>query len=687
MLLAFAPSSLMLGVTSYVSMDLSPFPLLWVIPLALYLITFILVFAKWPVVWTGVPHNIILFVQPFFLLGLCLIILRRSFDPYLATMFSFLGFFLTALMCHGELARDRPTPKHLTEFFLLMAVGGALGGLFNALIAPQVFVGVAEYPIAIIAACFLRPRQKDNGWFDELLLSAFPGFQTWVRDSGDQLAQNMGKPAPRSNYLLNYSLDIFFGLFILGLALFLKTNADTSWGWLKNDPSKNGLLKIMKFFGLPNSWHTGLYQIGVYGIPMIFCLFFSFSRPVRFGLAVAMVLLANLVIIGRGEENLIYAGRSYFGVLRVLEDIEGIRDPDIDQAKLNLDAKRPFATYTYLMHGTTYHGRNYQTPTDLRRLATTYYHRKGPVGVIMERYNWFPGKQNTYAADARLPVSMIGLGATPLGGGSLEQLVSVWTEPPYATIGLGSGTMASFGRCFQHVTYYEIDDNIRNFSLPPSERFLWENKADNKGEKKDPYFTYLVDAVGRGSNLEVIMGDARLSMKEERPQVSNLYSLPIEKGAFSTKHNLPGAKVSDFSKREKYYKVIVVDAFSSDAIPIHLITKEAIELYFSKLAEDGVLCVHTSNRHMDLVKPVSDIAKALGKAARVGHDVTKRRDVPPYLGHFGSEYVMLANDEKFLPKEGTIELSENSEQIWETPRPPGMSLWTDDFSNIVSILR
>src|SRR5207237_543008 len=151
-----------------------------------------------------------------------------------------------------------------------------------------------------------------------------------------------------------------------------------------------------------------------------------------------------------------------------------------------------------------------------------------------------------------LPVSMIGLGALPLGVGNLplDQLTNVWSEPPYATIGLGTGTMAGYGRWLQHVTFYEIDDNIRNFSLPPkikndggdeviNRRFLWRDK--------DPFFTFVTDAIGRGSNLEIIMGDARLSMAQERPDVSSLYTIPKDKAQFYAKRETPGGL---FSNRE-----------------------------------------------------------------------------------------------------------------------------------------
>ncbi len=377
------------------------------------------------------------------------------------------------------------------------------------------------------------------------------------------------------------------------MTLWIRSSARNSWGWYAN--TGNGLITLMKFFGFSERTALDVYprviQIAIYGPSIMFCLMFGFGRAFRFGLSMCALMAVALMMTGQSDK-VIYAGRSYFGVLRVLEDTErlmyadregGVKflDPDLrpkdDKGKDVIDT-----TYTYLMHGTTYHGRNYHEPASLRRVLTTYYHQKGPVGVVMDRYRWFGGPHGSFYADAHLPVSLIGLGTSALGVGNLplEQLTSLWTEPPYATIGLGSGTMAGYGRAFQHVTYYEIDDNIRNFSLPPklngdgtNPRFLWRGK--------DPFFTYLADAIGRGSNLEVIMGDARLSMAQERPEASALYTMPKDKTEFYAKRPSPEGM---FANREKYYKVIVVDAFSSDAIPIHLITKEAIQLYFSKLA-------------------------------------------------------------------------------------------------------
>src|SRR5262249_38596602 len=138
-MLAAVPSSLMLGTTTKITVDLSPQPFLWIVPLAMYLGTFILVFARWPVQWTRGPHTFAVLVQPIFVLALALVLVtgRFSFEGlYMASGFGLLAFFMTALVCHGELARDRPTTRHLTEFYLWMSVGGMLGGMFNALLAP-----------------------------------------------------------------------------------------------------------------------------------------------------------------------------------------------------------------------------------------------------------------------------------------------------------------------------------------------------------------------------------------------------------------------------------------------------------------------------------------------------------------------------------------------------------------------
>ena len=671
-LLAAVPTSLMLGVTSFVSTDLSPFPFLWVIPLALYLLTFVLVFARWPMIWTDVPHQIMLFVQPLATLGLCLIIFQGGFNVFGSTLGSFACFFVVALMCHGELARDRPSTKGLTEFFLLMSVGGAIGGTFNAMVAPIVFTtGVVEFPIAIILSCFIRPALTQNGWLDDLLISAFPGLETWAQNRGDEMAKSFGKEPPHTTYLLNYGLDILLGAFMLALAWLLNSNVGPINRFFGNIDAEGGIVS------------RGMYNLLLFGLPLCFAFFFSW-RPVRFGLSVAAMFIVFVVWAG-DDSRVLFRDRSFFGVLRVRQGGEQYIQGD----------ERKVRTFTYLMHGTTDHGRCYHDP-ELERVATTYYHRMGPVGRVMERFYWWspthanPPRRVTprdlfdFSADARMPAGLVGTLSSALGVGNLplDQIVHGWSEPPYATIGLGTGTMASYSRPFQHMTYYEIDQKIVNFSVPPRGRTT--------------YFTYVNRALRRGVNLELIMGDARQSMRREVPSSSRTFLPMTSDGQFdfsdytSDVNNLLLANdMVRFQGREKYYKVLNVDAFSSDAIPIHLMTKQAIELYMSKIADDGVLCMHTSNRHMDLVSPLMDICVALKLKYIVGHDVGNGKGGRVnLLGHTGSEYVMIARDEKYLPKASRGEdLGNGYSQEWVRRQPLDRRVWTDDFSNIISVLR
>lgn len=810
-LLAAVPSSLMLGITSYISTDLSPFPLLWVVPLALYLLAFILVFMK---VWTGkrvqvmashyTPHEMILYLaQPLGLVILCFILLSRGFSPFSSTLMCMFGFFATALACHGELAHDRPSTKYLTEYFLWMSVGGMLGGMFNGILAPIVFqTGIWEFHICVVIACMVRPQYMPSGWFDDLILNAFPGLQSWSRNQGDELAKSFGKPAPHTTYFFSLILDVILGIFVLSISYYLATTfihqgTETTFKVAKMllMPVKETPQTIAEQIAT-EKWTKITFYGFVYFLPMIFCFFFS-GRPIRFSLAVAGLLFANLYLAASDERAPLEARRTYFGLLRVQKDREGVRntqeadlmrDPDVpldrtDDGKL-IPRVYPF---TFLMHGTTYHGRNYMRPTeetkgnaDLSRLSTTYYHRYGPVGIVLEKYNWWsmpekrvnlteeekkrrreanPGAQNDWSADLRMPATLIGqtMGGLGIGADPLSAIVPVavdsWSEPPIATIGLGTGTMASYARPYGWFTYYEIDDVMRGFSLP-----------EGGGEAR---FTYLQNAIRRGVNLEVLMGDARqtLEREAENPNRGNSYVFfgDFRRPRLGQKYPYADAPYNHDAQyqckspnREKFYKAINVDAFSSDAIPIHLVTKQAIALYLSKLTDDGVLCVHTSNRHMDLVRPVARIAMELSAESekaggpKINCLVGKDGDKGRFMGHFSSEYVMIYRGDEFkkhvdflaqkkkeftanlsaskdrdaadkLEREGKFMMIEsraadgsqlllgpdgwqilNSVVTWYDPYQDleegrfgrthsrvtqRDSLWTDDYTNILSILR
>src|SRR5438477_2582160 len=142
--LAAVPAGLLVAVTAHISTDVAAVPLLWVLPLALYLATFVIVFARRPVI----PHWIVVDVQPLFVLGLVAILIFEPVKQIVGLIAIHIGvFFVCALMCHGELARRRPAPRHLTSFYLWMSAGGMIGGISAGLAAPYLFNWIAEYPI------------------------------------------------------------------------------------------------------------------------------------------------------------------------------------------------------------------------------------------------------------------------------------------------------------------------------------------------------------------------------------------------------------------------------------------------------------------------------------------------------------------------------------------------------------
>jgi hypothetical protein len=260
-LLCFAPSSMLLGVTTFITTDIAAVPLLWVVPLAIYLLTFILVFARRP----ALSHNLMVKVQPFLVLPVMMVFLfRGAAAPGLMTiLLHIFAFFVTAMVCHGELVRSRPTAAHLTEFYLWIAVGGVLGGAFNSLVAPVVFDSVAEYPMAIVLACLFRPPKNPNG----------------------------KKP---SALRLDFLLPLVLFVMLAGLALVMKAYS------VKTD---------------------------ITGITVIACLVavscYSFAhRPIRFGMGLASVMLTAAFWSALGGSELL-TERSFFGVHEVSETREG----------------------------------------------------------------------------------------------------------------------------------------------------------------------------------------------------------------------------------------------------------------------------------------------------------------------------------------------------------------------------
>jgi hypothetical protein len=271
--LAALPSSLLLGVTMHVSTDLAPVPLLWVVPLSLYLTSFILVFARWP---DGL-HRAVGRVTPVLILFAVLSLLMSAAEPFgLIGALHMGAFFGVCLVCHGELAKDRPPPEHLTAFYFWLSLGGVLGGLFNALIAPVLFhkLGMVEYPLALILAAMVRPRSEEPAEGPPLCLA-----------------------------------DVLLVLVLLGISVGL-------------------VLVVPQFVTLPaepddpDALPARLLRGGLmFGVPSV-AAFALVRRPARYALALAALFIAGAFDRGQLGETL-HMERNFFGVVRVTKSPDG----------------------------------------------------------------------------------------------------------------------------------------------------------------------------------------------------------------------------------------------------------------------------------------------------------------------------------------------------------------------------
>jgi hypothetical protein len=151
--LAAVPSTLMMSVTTFISTDVASVPMLWVVPLALYLLTLTLAFAEHVIV----PGRLVSFLFPFAVVVIIALVIMPAVHPAAAIATHLIAFFVIAMACHQELAASRPPTEALTEFYLWLSAGGAAGGLFNALVAPVLFVTPHEYPLAALSACLMLP--------------------------------------------------------------------------------------------------------------------------------------------------------------------------------------------------------------------------------------------------------------------------------------------------------------------------------------------------------------------------------------------------------------------------------------------------------------------------------------------------------------------------------------------------
>ncbi|MGE3928577.1 MAG: fused MFS/spermidine synthase [Hyphomonadaceae bacterium] len=620
---AAIPSSLILGVTQHITTDVASAPMLWVVPLALYLATFIIAFMRGG---ERFEKTALTFHVPALVL---LVISYFAANNWAGALSGILvGFFFSALICHYALARTRPSAEHLTEFYLFVSLGGVIGGALTAFVAPLVFNNVYEYPLALAAACLFRPK-ADPGMprladasaaasvmmgFVALVLLRINSVDAIIAAAAIGAAGALvaagwtgeGRPAPlRYAFLiaaaLQSALMIYFA-FNLD-AIFTEVIVDNApqdrmrepWNMIALASSfltlvfcVHGTVQPQKQPGLLGNAAMGvaiptlammiLLALGpanldartliVFGLG--FCaiaLLFNTGRP--FVLA-GLVLVAFVIVFldDRRGGRIVTQERSFFGVLRTRElSSEGV------------------PTLRVLMHGTTIHGAQLTTP-GMTRQALTYYHPRTALGEAI---------------------------LAGLATGETSHL---------ALIGLGAGSTACLLRPDDELTIYEIDPAVVRLSARPG------------GD-----FTYVPECQ---PDARIEIGDARLRIAE------------APDGAFD---------------------VIVVDAFSSDAIPAHLLTREAIALYLSKTTERGVVILHLSNRNLALVSEAARVARDLSAPALFYVSDRVRTEEASFYGGLPASVMVLSRSPAAM---GALPLPSHWRQL-EAPAGRG---WTDDYINL-----
>ncbi|MDO8901000.1 MAG: fused MFS/spermidine synthase [Phenylobacterium sp.] len=497
--LAAIPSSLMLGVTTHITTDVASAPFIWVVPLALYLLTFIIAFQDRPAISTETA----LMFQAAAVVACAVIMPFHTTNLAIQLGVHLAAFFFTALVCHQALVARRPPPAQLTEFYLCLSVGGVVGGAFNAFVAPVIFTNVWEYPLVLALSCLARP---------------------WAWETG------------------------------------------AAWRW--------GLFAVCVVAVVAAPVLAGLYAqseavvrilLGVVTVSA----FLLRGSTLLFLATVSMLLMSAQMAGDRVDVR--QSWRSFFGVAR--------------QSVMPVQALG--GTVHMLAHGTTLHGAQARAP-EHRCRPLVYYAPETPIGQVF--------------AAKRAEKASLTIGA----------------------VGLGTGTVATYVRAEDQLTFFEIDPLMVRIANDPD------------------YFTYTTECA-KGP-IDYVIGDARLTL-EDQP--------------------------------EGRFDLLLLDAFSSDAVPAHLLTVEAVEMYLAKLKPDGVLVMHLSNRNLDLVSPAMAVAAAAGGAALLQRHAAAYDS--PVLWESAEDVLIVAQTPDAL------RLYENDVR-WEAADGSLAAPWTDAYTNLPGAL-
>lgn len=536
LLLPACASVLLLATTNKLCQDVAVIPFLWVVPLALYLLSFIICFDS-PRWYVRFPFTLALIAA---LGGLCWALYNGA-DLSLSRQVALYcgGLFVCCMVCHGELYRLKPDPRHLTGFYLMIAAGGALGGMFVAIAAPLLFTDYYElhWGLLLCGLLFLVVCATDRAAFGSALEPKAPCLQASWRWMACAL-----------------TFLVFGGL-------------DQAIAWL---PAHTKALSKGFVIGL----RIGMWTLVALGVASwIARRKFRGFRHWRF-LTCAWLSL-GLVALGvtlwmqardTGSER-VYRSRNFYGVLTVYEH----------------EKKQPLSHYFLLQHGRITHGLQFADPVQAT-WPISYYGKDSGIGLAVD--------------------------ALPAGPRRI------------GVVGLGTGTMAAFGRAGDYLRFYEINPQVLAVATS--------------------WFSYLPKCPG---NVEVAPGDARLSLEREPPQ---------------------------------HFDLLVLDAFSGDAIPVHLLTKEAFETYERHLNTNAIIAMHISNHYLNLEPVVINLARQFGyKLASIDYE---EADDEWWL--YGSTWVLLSRSEQVINRpairDAASVVNTNSTKV---------PLWTDDFASLFQILR
>lgn len=676
---------MLLATTNLLCQDIAVIPLLWVAPLAIYLLSFILSFTSnrwyqrkiyWPVY--------------FAMLGGAL---KTSFNRgqgetallvalYCATLF------VACMICHGELARSKPEPRGLTRFYLMVAVGGALGGVFVALVAPHIFLGFWEFQVGLIGCGFLLAvacalsKSSENPeiglWTVALTLlllcrdvAVVPAL--WMVPLVLYLLGSILKHESNQGQQGKVFWPLYFGLLgAVMMSTFQERGGETAFlvalgciaaciagivcggeftGWNAGQRRWTGCNPLVALGGVLSGGlvvlaapHLALDRWG-FGATLLGCAVLLAAasglrkqiQDLEPGLwTVALIFLLAFLVKQFGGfipnfetwpvvNNEYYTGAllssAYLGWWATRKGIK--REPEALGAP-PITGKR--VAYVLLLG---------------MLMITASIHTKMAGAVVFRERNFF----GTTSVVNNLDEVMILSGST-IHGFEFRDPARRRTPTSYfqedsgigrilrdyprsanggnplrvGLIGMGAGTLAAYGRPGDVYKYYEIDPAVIALS-----------------EGANPYFHFVQDSAAR---VDIALGDARLTLERE-------------------------AGSGDLQR----FDVLAVDAFSSDSIPMHLLTRDVMGTYLKHMrGRDGVIAFHISNRYLNL----DPVVMALGQAYELSAVKVQTKT---------SKWILLCANPEMLRLPDLVGVA--------TPvsLQKGPVLWTDDYSNLFQVLQ